>query len=604
MKRMKKIFALLLTLVVVFGTMSITAFAANQEHTITITNTDQYVPHTYEGYQVFSGDLSADGATMSNIAWGTGVDGPALLAALKASTSAALKGDDPLTDAVETDANIFASCLDAKDVAKVIGVYKDTAAVAEEFANVVSKNLKAAGKFSFTASGTTYTADVPSDGYYFVQDVTSSLTQENPDGSSQSDSLSKFILQVVQDVTVVAKDTGLYVDKSITGEGETRLKEGSSNIGDVIPYEVKTKVPDTSRFASYTLNMFDTLDAGLTYFGGLTVKLGDTTLSAGTDYEVTVTTGTSAFTTPTTVDAAITTTGGQTIKVVFKTIKTFGDVAANQGKDIVISYNVVLNKDATMGKTPNENEVYFEYSKNPNDETIIGETPKSVTKTYSTELDVLKVDGENQALEGAVFELSGTTYNFVVVDGEKYELTTYVAKDGETIDPSKTYWELIDGAFTAVDPSTVADTSKYVDPDVTYYKVTMANVVETTNGGTASIKVVSGADGKMQFTGLKPGTYTLTEIAAPDGFNKIVDPIKVVVTWDKDNGFKLGEGSDAGWTEKSEGSGTFKITIKNEAGTVLPTTGGIGTTIFYIIGSILVIGAGIALVSRRRMNEK
>ena len=604
MKKMRKLLALLIAMAMVLG-MSVTAFAADEQHTITINNGNQYVPHTYEAYQVFKGDLSADGTTLTNIIWGEGVNGDNLLAGLKASTEDAFKGDDPLTVAVETDANIFDSCASAKDVALVIGKYKDTAAVAEAFADVVADNVVAAKKIAFTANGTTYTATAPSDGYYFVQDVTENLTHENDDGTSQSDSLSKYILQVVKDVTVEAKDTGIPVDKNITGVGQTKVKEGSSNIGDVIPYEVKTKVPDTSKFDSFTFNMFDTLDAGLTYYDTLTVKIGDETLALGDDYTVTVTKAdNSPFTVPADVDTAVKTEGGQKIKVVFLDLKEYGDVAANQGKDIVITYNVVLNKNATMGKTENKNEVYFEYSKNPNDETVTGQTPKSVTKTYSTELNVLKNDGKSKALEGAIFELSGTTYNFVVVDGEKYELTTYTARDGETIDTTKKYWKLKDGAFTATDPSTVTDKSQYDDTSKEYYKVTMVNVVETTNDGTTTIQVVSGADGKMQFTGLKPGKYTLTEIAAPEGFNKITDPIKVEIKWTAEDGFTLGEDTDDGWTETADGAGTFKITIVNESGSVLPSTGGIGTTIFYALGTILVLGAGVVLVTRRRMNAQ
>ena len=88
-----------------------------------------------------------------------------------------------------------------------------------------------------------------------------------------------------------------------------------------------------------------------------------------------------------------------------------------------------------------------------------------------------------------------------------------------------------------------------------------------------------------EFKGLKDGTYTLEESTVPTGYNKAADE---TITISANN--------------TSETNLNQTKTIKNETGTVLPSTGGIGTTIFYIIGAILVIGAGIVLVTRRRMN--
>ena len=589
MKKFSKILsvALLVALVLSLGVSS--AFAVDQQHTITITNNDQFVSHTYEAYQVFKGDLSADGATLSNIVWGNGVNGADILSELTANNAPA-------------DLSVFSACTDAASVAKALGD-NSTAALADAFAKVVAKHLVAANKYAFTASEKTYTATVPSDGYYFVQDVTTNLVDSN----GNSDTVSKYILQVVKDVSVEAKDTGIPADKNIVEADGSKVKEGSKNIGDVIDFEVTSKVPDTSAYTTYTFNMYDTLDAGLTYFDTLAVKFGDTLLTAGTDYTVTVKTGETAFEAPTTAAAAVTTAGGQTITINFTNIKTYGDVADYQGKDIVITYKAVLNKNATMGVVPNENEVYFEYSNNPNDLTSKGNTPHIITKTYTTALDVLKVNGSSQALEGAIFELTGMASDFMVVSGEKFVEAGYTAQAGETLGTTS-YWKLVDGSYTSRDPQTTGtDTKQYADTTKTYFKVTMNNVVMSTGTDTKSIQVVSGADGKMVFTGLKPGTYTLTEIAAPDGYNKITTPINVVITWDKDNGFKLGDASSEGWTENKDSAnaslGTFHLEVENNSGATLPCTGGIGTTIFYVVGGVLVLAAIILLVTKKRMSE-
>ena len=601
MKKMRKLLALLIATAMVLG-LGVTAFAADVQHTITINNSDQYVSHNYEAYQVFAGDLLEENnkKILSNITWGNGVDGDALLDALQNT-------DDP--DLLDTnDESLFKDCTSAADVAKVLETFNDTtgnlkAGPADAFAEIVADNLGSTS-YTFTEDpDTVYTATVTGDGYYFIQDVTEEddLIDEADDGSSKEDTTSKFILAVVGDVEVNAKDTGTYLDKSITGEGETKLKEGSSAIGDEIPFEVKTKCPSTIKFDEYVFIMHDTLDAGLTYFGDLEVTINGTTVPAD-DYVVTVKTGTADFTTPTTVAAAVTTTGGQTITIDFSdSIKDYGDSTTYAGKDIVITYKAVLNEKATMGTTANENEVYFEYSNNPNDEESMGTTPEVVTKTYSTELNVLKVDGESEALEGAVFELSGTTTNFVLVTGEKFETADYEVRDGEEMDTTTKYYQLAGGSYTDVAPTT-ATMPKYKN-DTEYYKVTMTAVVEDTEGGTVAITVVSGADGKMKFTGLKPGTYTLKEIAAPEGFNLITDPVEFTIKWDKTNGWQedVAEGADPVLTLEA---GTFYIDIINESGAELPSTGGIGTTIFYALGTILVLGAGIVLVTRHRMNAQ
>ena len=613
MKKMKRILALVIAFAMVLG-MSVTAFAANNQHTITINNNDQYVSHSYEAYQVFAGDLNEGETILSNVQWGSGVNGETLLTALKASTDPDLLGDNPATtDVTENNWNLFTNCSTAADVAKVVGTFSSTntttttkASSADAFAEIVGNNLSST-KYTFTESdaGKTYTTTVPSDGYYFIKDTTTNLNHTNEDGSVQSDSASKYILEVVKDVTVVAKDTGIKVDKSITGVGNEVLKEGSSAIGDVLTFKVEADLPNTSKFDEYIFTMKDKLDAGLTFYGIDSVKIGDTTVNAGTtdnDYTLTVKTGDAAFNVPADVATAVTTTGGQSITVDFNKIKTYGDVVANQGKKVVITYKAVLNEKATKGKTPNKNEVYFEYSRDPQNPSTKGETPKINTKTYVTELVVKKVDGSNAALEGAVFKLEGSTMNFVVVNGEKFEKDGYVAKTGETIGADN-YYKLSGGSFTTTAPR--EDTKQKYDnegKDI-YHKVTMVNVVESTTGGTVGIQVVSDAAGNMSFTGLKPGTYTLTEIAAPDGFNLITTPISIKIDWNATEGF-IKAADDTSTVTYNANDDVFEITIVNQSGAELPSTGGIGTTIFYVVGAILVIGAGVVMVTRRRMDAQ
>ena len=109
------------------------------------------------------------------------------------------------------------------------------------------------------------------------------------------------------------------------------------------------------------------------------------------------------------------------------------------------------------------------------------------------------------------------------------------------------------------------------------------------------------------------GEYTITELLAPDGYNKLENPIAFTITYTAPE-VEPAEGTETcTWDTSVSGvdgsnvtfdssTGLFKITVENNSGTTLPSTGGIGTTIFYIIGAILVIGAGVVLVTRRRMS--
>lgn len=100
--------------------------------------------------------------------------------------------------------------------------------------------------------------------------------------------------------------------------------------------------------------------------------------------------------------------------------------------------------------------------------------------------------------------------------------------------------------------------------------------------------------GKFNINGLKAGTYYLKEIEAPKGYNKLANAIKVEIT----NDGKV-------QVEKPEGLTTVdKVEVENKTGKVLPSTGGAGTTMIYLIGAVLVLGSGVVLATKRRVKNK
>ena len=608
----------------------------NQAHTITVTSNGTGV-HKYEAYQVFYGNLNAEEGVLSDIKWGSGVNGPALLNALSYDEKDMFQEGDWNT-----------SIKTAADVARVLAANKNNASFLEAFADYVSENLtETKAGFGSTPGGETdnyVDITVYGDGYYFVKDTT------KLDDLANGDTSSKFILQVVKDIDIVAKDTVLKPDKEILikegkatpAEYET-VKDGTAAVGDVVTFQVTIPVPDTTAYKDhFVFIMNDQLPAGLTFYGMDSVKINGVEIPAKTEsngtgtaaaYTLTAKTGNTAFTLPTTVDAAVAAAGGQTIEVVFNNFKAYVDNANAIGKDVVITYNAVVNDDAVYGSTGNMNEVYFDYSNNPNhdyhgdnpgDEEPMGETPHDYTKTYVAGLKILKVDGSNNnnPLAGAEFEVSSTSYNKTVTKGTRFEKDDYAVEDGETIEKTGetpvSYWKLKDGTYTKTDPATEGiNTTQYESTEQKYVKVSWDKIVITPDADAEKkvVTLVTGEDGVIDINGLKPGTYTIKETQAPDGYNKIADTLTLVIDWGKTSDeksyeFKIGEGSSDGFILIDDTSVTpnsanafYKIQVVNNSGTTLPSTGGIGTTIFYVVGGVLVLAAIILLVTKKRMSE-
>ena len=212
---------------------------------------------------------------------------------------------------------------------------------------------------------------------------------------------------------------------------------------------------------------------------------------------------------------------------------------------LYVKYSATLNEGAVVGLHGNSNKSTLKYGDSANTKS----TPESETITYTWDLDVLKYGNTDKAnvLENAQFVLLNKDKDkvAVVVDG-KLTGWTNVPAAGEN------------GTITWP-----------------------ANTVLTTN-----------VQGKIKISGLDSDTYYLREIKAPAGYNTLKQDVEVVIT-----GATKGEGSDLTYK-------TVLAEIQNLSGTELPSTGGIGTTIFYVLGSILVVAAGVLLVTKKRMNSK
>lgn len=644
MKRIKKIASLLLALVMVLA-MALPAMADETGYKITINqNEKDKVIHQYGAYQIFAGDLATDdngNKILSNIEWGKGidpkteVDGKDLLATLQSSNEF-VYGEG------ENRKNLFDGCTTAAAVADVLG--KDpftsstgttTATYTEAFARAVNPFLTAANHTGDTNDGKAIINVGNEAGYYLIKD----MGNVQPEGA-----YTRFMLQVVGNVEVTVKSEIPTGDKEVYTDASTATDANNASIGSHVSYRITGTVPNHVGYNYYYYIMNDTLSEGLTFDGNIKVTVGDTELIKDTDYYVY--TGEAA--------------GGSTFRLAFANIMNYAP-----GTKIVVTYSATVNDKAVIGVEGNPNKWTLQYSNNPNDtfdgtrpdgnpglpkdETNepLGETPEEITLTYVTELDITKYADEateGHLLAGAEFTLTGTSKQVVLTDTDYYK----EAEDG-------TYYALADGTYTTEAPTTEvtyraigtgsetttegyilkdgeyiipqdrteyngetiyqrveANADKYLDVNTKYTKTTATEVSYVDVD--VSMKYTTGADGKIFFKGLGAGTYTLTETVTPDGYNRL-DPITITI------GFKAPESVADGtekctWTMTSDtlqitqnmdgevGLGIFAADIINKSGATLPSTGGIGTTIFYVVGGILVVVAGILLVVKKRMQAE
>ena len=501
----KHFMAFFLSLVMIMA-MGLTAFAEGDsvtggetesqtsktpQTTYTLTLSGTTTKHTYEAYQIFTGDLSTntDGKkVLSNVQWGTGVT--------------------------------YTGTESAADAAKALG---DGTMNIADFVGKLTLNTPA--KTVESSKGSTV-IDGLAAGYYLVKDKDG--TQKD-----KSDAYTKFIVQVVDNTEATIKSGVPTVEKKVkdindsTGITSGWQDSADADINDDVQYQITGTMPEN--IADYTIYKYvftDTMSRGLTY----TAKNAKITIG-GTDV-------TSSF------NESVTTNeedGSTIVTWTCDNLKGIGGVTKDT--TVVVTYSAKLNENAVIGSTGNPNTVNLTYSNNPNKggEGETGKTPddKNIVFTYKTVVN--KVDQDKKSLAGAAFKL------------EKMQS---------------------DGSYNKVKEFT------------------------------------AGEETKFEFTGLDDGVYKLTETTTPAGYNTI-DPIEFTISADHDAAGdepKLNSLSGNATTGEitftaDTSAGSLTTDIENKKGSTLPSTGGRGTTMIYIIGAALVITAGVVLVMRKKMNS-
>ena len=495
MKRVKRVLALLAAFALVLA-MAVPAWAdgANQ-YTISVPAGSN---HTYQVYQIFTGDYSSDGK-LSNIKWG------------KNSNS---RGDGVgIGEKVDENVlNQLAAVASKSD--------EDKLAVIEQYANL-SEN----GMDTVSASKPIQVAA----GYYLFKDTTTGISGNT------------YIAEVVGNVLIKAKNSHVPgFEKKLKDKNDTTDNDfgdwqdvADHDIGDEIPFKLEGTVPADydAEYTSYYFAFHDEEEAGLT-FNPKSVKVSVDGDEITTGFEVKTSTN-----------------DGCSFEVVFSDLKKISAVHA--GSKIRVEYTSTLNPNAVIGGDGNLNKAQLEYSNNPRDTSSKDKTVWDNVVVFTYQVVVNKYansDGENNKLKGAEFTLSKKL------------------KDG---------------------------TSKVI----------------------TAVKSEEGT--RFTFKGLDDGEYTLTETVTPEGYNTI-DPITFNVsadheiTWDgtgnRNDLLNSLTGNEVTgeitFAKNANVNGSLVTDIINKSGTVLPSTGGMGTTVFYVVGGGLMAVAVVLLVTKKRMENK
>lgn len=562
--------------------------------------------HTYIAYQIFTADLYKKDASspiiLSDIDFTEALkEEEGLYTALDEILDLAAHTPEAVTDALKSLEN------GSKEIQQFASVLYDQFLIPAED---LDEEAFARTDIAMSESGANegeYVINNLTPGYYLIIDK-----EKAEDDRTDDDIYSKFILNVVGDVTVTTK-TDLPKINKILGKAVTPTEEESGEIqttipleerdynitetgmnqthntankGDIIPFKIYGNFPDLEQYSEYKYEITDTLSEGLTFNNDVTIKIVDVQTSDSEGTEVTNETlvrslnktseGTSGEFSVTSYET------GHNIVITIDKIKALYDeyltnetVGSLVGKRIVVEYTATLNDKANANKVPNTNVAFLTYTNNPRtlDE---GTTTPEITYTYTFNV----------------------TLNKAILDEYKK------AGNGSTI------WT-----------ETTAEYKEHNLKTNTYLNNVVFDLYK--DGETTPIKtdLTTANTGKVELGGLAAGTYYLVETQACEGYNKVLGKIQFSITpnsFDAANkidemtlvsSIELHDGlkdtanhADIGTVPAEyDGANEIYLLVTNSQGLQLPSTGGIGTVIFTVVG--LLVMATVAVIAVKSNKE-
>ena len=428
---------------------------------------------------------------------------------------------------------------------------------AAEVAKTLEGNEPAAKAFATTISGylsTTAAGEGTNEikglsaGYYLIKNKS----------VNEGEAYTDFILEVVKNVEITPKGQKPTLDKQIrhneTGDWGV---VGDNQIGDTVEFRTITTVPNTTGYTEYDYTIYDEMSDGLTSnvtaASGIKIKINDGEKLDSSYYTVTV-------------DSA----NANKFSVKVDILKAIADGKIVEGNELYTYYTGVLNKDAEVyDKGKQQNTAYLQYSNNPHDNKTKGETPHVTVYDWTFKMNVQKIDGADK-------EKDLKDAKFVLSKNGAVDLGT-ISEDGTPANTEKLIKLVYDSANSTYRVATASDT------DTTTYVMTAGNIT------------IKGLDDAVD--------YYLYETKAPAGYNRLTEPVKfkITATYNKTGDKYETVSTKVGEAEAVNG---LKVSVENNAGTTLPSTGGMGTTVFYVVGGGLMAVAVVLLVTKKRMENK
>lgn len=582
------------------------SFSASAAATATITfvqaDEKDTASHTYTAYKIFNGTIEEGSDELKDPSWALTTDqANALVAALKET---GVEGFSSLKDSGElatSVASALSKVTDTDDLNKIAAAMA-TLATAESGWTAAAASSK--------NDDSSVTISISSTGYYLFVETSITIAED------QQGAYSKHILQTINvkeddsDDTTITVKSGLptvvkkvkenvkFTDDDGYGAGYNDVADW--NISDNVPFELIGTLPERySDYDHYYYCFNDTLDAG--FVAPKESDINVYVVNGTTETKITDQLNEGAIS----VSSALTT-ESTTIKVEIMDLTKFKTTTTVDGQEtevplvdknskIVVKYAATLDVDAVIGLDGNVNAVDLDYSNNPNqtgdgsEKPETGKTPKDKVIVFTYALDNTKVDTNGNKLQGAEFTLQNADNEYVIIDANNKVIgwtENAPLADGATAEEGKTYGS----------------------------------------------KLTSDEDGLFHVIGLDDATYTVTEIKAPGSYNELKGPVTMKIsattpngqTWNDfvatnaltaldltvtpttgDKALKDTSSSyyDVENSNFKTSDGYVAAQIVNTSGAILPSTGGIGTTLFYVGGGVLVVGAGVLLITKKRVKK-
>ena len=591
---MKRIISMLLCLMLVLA-MATTAFAATG--TVDLSISGAKPGHTFYAYQIFSGEVN--NGVLTEFQWGSGFgtaeagkDGDSFLTALKADTT-------PIANSLQTNSGTTM----AAELATVDGL-AELVKEMEDWGNNLNRIdyfAKAVKPYMVgqhyeavsTADGCTFTGLQP--GYYLIVDVTNPGTGADNQGNDlEDDFYTKFIIAMTGSTTVTVKGDVPTVDKRVSETLNDGYGESITNqLNRVHYYEWVGTIPDYIDYYDFYYYEFeDTMSAGLDFnrIEEIYIMTGNQKIAVY-DASKTPAVVNQSLMPDTYPMAAITGNNEKTIRVVWNDLK--AKYAALESSDkIVVKYSAMLNQNAVVGQDGTENSVTLRYSNSPNDNSKHGITPPSDARVYTFGMELTKVDGDNHntKLSGAEFYLYHNHTEYEQGTGTPVKVPHYAV-------------------ITEV-PVTVTTTGADGQPATETIKE--KRITGWVTDKEVATVLVTDENGLIEVYGLKDNIdYYLSEKKAPTNYNKLLSDVKLHISSYSVNTTDdtvssityLVDSNSHTVTGDTAKAGIVTLLVENKMGSTLPSTGGMGTTVMYIAGGILVLAAVVLLVTKKRMTS-